>query len=128
MKISTNGFLKEQERVKWGIERVAGYVLGSPVGYRYVYSKDIQTKQPAYAFYNVTFRKLSDHYIIEEEWRNKQYRSKLGMKSINFRASEILELRVGVDEADKRCLEILLARVNIDKSQFNFFRESEEFQ
>lgn len=94
------------------IRRLEGnYGKGEPgKGYRF-------SNEFGYALYDVYWQKISNHYLIQEQSRRRQllWSKAKGIKPMfGPFPVEILEPETSEDSVDKRCLEILKNRVELE--------------
>lgn len=94
---------REQEERKLIIERLDRSKVYTPgEGYRF-YDGWI------YAFYDVYWNRVSEHYLIQERYRLKQHNMKLGIKLLDGpNPVEILDPETSEETVNKRCLERLI--------------------
>ncbi len=73
--------------------------------------KGYRASNEQYAFYDVCWRKVAGHYVIQEQHRLKQYNRKLSVKPISEPSIiDILELDIDEDSVDRRCLELVRSK------------------
>ena len=73
-----------------------------------------------YAFYDVYWNKVSEHYLIQEAYRLKQHNMRLGIKPLTGPFSlEILEPETSEETVDRKCLEHLLGVIKRHYPEIN---------